>query len=184
MDSHSYYFRDTAKLLAGFTKYHLHLCKQVFLAVVHSLSCVWFFLQPIGLQHTSLPYPSLSPKICSNSSSLSWWCHPTISYSVAPFSSCPQSFPTSVSFTDGIGWHRMVLELQLQHQSIQWIFRVDFLYDWLVWSPCCYKGLSRIFSNTTVQKYPFFYAQPSLWSNSHICDYWKNRSFDYMDFIW
>ena len=55
-------------------------------------------LWPHGLQHSRLPCPSPSPGVCSNSSSLSWWCHPTISSSVAPFSSCPQSFPASVSF--------------------------------------------------------------------------------------
>ena len=57
-----------------------------------------------------------------------------------------------------------VLELQLWHQSFQWIFRVDFLWDWLVWSPCSPWD----YSNTTVPKHPFFGAQPSLWSNSHI----------------
>ena len=55
-------------------------------------------LQHHGLQHTRLPCPSLSSKVCSNSCPLSWWCHPTISSSVAPFSSCPQSFPASESF--------------------------------------------------------------------------------------
>ena len=53
-------------------------------------------LQSHGLQHTRLPYPSLSPRVCSNSCPLSQWCHSTISSSVAPFSSCPQSFPASV----------------------------------------------------------------------------------------
>ena len=55
---------------------------------------LWFH----GLQHTRLPWPSLSPRLCSNSSPLSWWCHSTISSSVTPFSSCPQSFPISGSF--------------------------------------------------------------------------------------
>ena len=59
-----------------------------------------------------------------------------------------------------------VLELQLQHQSIQWKFRVDFLQDWLVWSPCCPMD-SQVFSGITVRKHQFFGAQP-LWSNSHI----------------
>ena len=69
-----------------------------------------------------------------------------------------------------------VLEFQLQHPFFQWIFRTDFLYDWLVWSPSEWtgwislqsKGLLRIFSNTTVQKHQFFGAQPSSQSNSHI----------------
>ena len=61
-----------------------------------------------------------------------------------------------------------VLELQVQHQSFQWIFRIDFLYDWLVQSPwfLISRGLSRIFSSTTIQKHQLFSAQPSLWSNS------------------
>ena len=58
-----------------------------------------------------------------------------------------------------------VLEVLLQHLSLQWIFRVDFLLDWLVWSPCS----PRVFFNTTVQKQQFFSTQPSLWSNCHIC---------------
>ena len=65
-----------------------------------------------------------------------------------------------------------VLELQLQHQSFQWIFRIDFLYDWLISLQS--KGLSRVFSNTTVQKYQFFGAQLSLWSNSHIHTWARN----------
>ena len=79
---------------------------------------------------TRLPCPSLSPGICSNSYPLSRWCYPTISSSVNPFSSCPQSFPASGSFP--VSWlfasgGQKVLELQLQHQSFQWIFRVEFL---------------------------------------------------------
>ena len=93
------------------------------------------FLWPHGLQHARLPYPSPSPWVCSNSCPLSQWCHPTISSSVIPVSSWFQSFPASGSFqmsrlftSDG-----QVLELQLQHQSFQWIFRFDFLkdVDWL-----------------------------------------------------
>ena len=72
-----------------------------------------------------------------------------------------------------------VLELQLQHQSLQWIFRVDFPLDWLVWSPQL-KEFSKVFSNTTVQKHQFFGAQPSLQSNSHIHTWLlkKNHSLD------
>ena len=60
------------------------------------------------------------------------------------------------------------LELQIQHQSFQWIFGVDFLLDWLAWSSLLSKELSRVFSSTTFQKHQSFSAQPSLWSNSHI----------------
>ena len=91
-------------------------------------------LQPHGLQHTRPPCPSPTPRACSNSCTLSWWCHPTISSSVIPFSSRLQSFPAWVSSSHQVA---KVLEFQLQHQSFQWIFRTDFLnelifrMDWL-----------------------------------------------------
>ena len=86
-------------------------------------------LQPHGLQHARLPWPSLSPRVCSHSGPLSWWCHPTISSSVIP---SPPAFNLSqhqslfqwVSSLHQVG---KVVELQFQHQSFQWIFRVDFL---------------------------------------------------------
>ena len=94
-------------------------------------------LLPHGLQHARPPCPSPTPRVYSNSCPLSWWCHPTISSSVVPFSSRLQSFPASGSFqisqlfTSG----DQVLELQLQHQSFQWVFRTDFLSNGLVGSP-------------------------------------------------
>ena len=98
-------------------------------------------LQPHGLQHARPPYPSPTPGACSNSCLSSWWCHPTISSSVVPFSSCLQSFPASGSSPSSAfgvsSSHQVakVLEFQLQHQSFQWTFTTDFLYDWLVQSP-------------------------------------------------
>ena len=72
-----------------------------------------------------------------------------------------------------------VLAFQLQHQSFQWTPRTDLLYDGLVGSPCSQKGLSRVFSNTAVQKHQFFGAQLSSQSNYHILhDHWKNHSLD------
>ena len=68
------------------------------LLLLFSRSVVSSSLWPLGLQHARLPCPSLSPRVCSNSCPLSQWCHPTISSSVIPFSSCPQSFPASGSF--------------------------------------------------------------------------------------
>ena len=96
-------------------------------------------LWPHGLQHAGLPCPSPSPGACSNLCPLSRWCHPTISSSVVPFSSCSQSFPASGSFpmSQFFASGGESMELQLQHQSFQWILRTDFLYDWLVWAPCC-----------------------------------------------
>ena len=82
---------------------------------------------PMGLQHTWLPCSLPSPGVCSNSCPLSQWCHPTILSSVSPFFSCPQSFPTSESLPLSWQFTSGGLELQLQHQSFQWIFRVDFL---------------------------------------------------------
>ena len=84
-------------------------------------------LQPHGLQHTRLPCPSPSPWVCSNSCPLSQWCHPTISSSVAFSSSCPQSFPASGLFQSVGSSHQVVKVFELQHQSFQWIFWVDFL---------------------------------------------------------
>ena len=95
-------------------------------------------LRPLGLKHSRLCCPLLSSGVCSNSCPLSWWCHPTISSFVIPSSFCPQSFLASRSFPMSSLFHQVakVLELQLQHQSFQWIFRTDFLQDGLVGSLC------------------------------------------------
>ena len=99
------------------------------LSSVQSLSRV-HSLWPDGLQHTRLPCPSPSPGFYSNSRPLSQWCHPTISSSVVPFSSCPQLFPSSETPFQRVSSSNQVanvLEFQLQHQSFQWIIRTDFL---------------------------------------------------------
>ena len=90
-----------------------------------------------GQQHARLPYPSPTPRSYSNSCPLSQWCHPTISSSVVPFSSCLQSFPASESsprsqfFTSG----GQIIGASASHQSFQWILRIDFKIDCL-WPPC------------------------------------------------
>ena len=139
-------------------------------------------LQPHGLHHTGLLCPPLSPGVCSNSCSLSRWCHPTISSSAASFSSSLQSFPASGSFStsqlftpDG---HK-VLELQLQHQSFHWIIRVDFLYNWLVWPPCSPRNPQESstawhFKSINSSVLSFLYG-PHL---TPIQDYWKSHDFD------
>ena len=123
-------------------------------------------LWPHGLQHARLPCPLLSPRICSISCSLSRWWHPTISSSVAPFSSYPQSFPApgyfpvSQLFTSGgqsIGALASVLPVNTQG----W-FPLGLI------GSISLPGLSRVFCSTTVRMYPFFSTQPSLWSNTHI----------------
>ena len=121
-------------------------------------------MPPHGLQHARPPCPSPTPGVHSNSCPLRWWCHPTISSSVIPFSSCLQSFPESGSFPMsqcfasggqkiGVSSSASVLPINIQ--------------DWFPlgltgWVSLQSKGLSRVFSNTTVQKHLFFGAQLSL----------------------
>ena len=112
--------------------------------LVLSLFICWVVstsLQPNELWYTSLPYPSLSPGVCSNSSLLSQWCYPNISSSVVPFSSCPQPFQLSESFLisqfftlggQSIGTSALPSVLPMN-------IRVDFLWHWLVWSICCLR---------------------------------------------
>ena len=135
-------------------------------------------LRPHGLQYARLPCPSLSPRDCSNSCPLSWWCHPTISSSVIPFSSCPQSFPASGSFpmswlfasaSQNVGVSASVFPMNIQDQFPLGLTGLISLQS---------KGLSRVFSNTTVWKHQFFSAQLSLWSNSHICTWLLEKPFD------
>ena len=85
-------------------------------------------LRPHGLQHTRLPCPSPTSGVYSDSCPLSWWCHPTVSSSVIPFS-CLQSFPASGSFqmSQFFSSGGQTIGVQLQHQSFQWIFRTAFL---------------------------------------------------------
>ena len=122
------------------------------------------------LLHTRFPCPSPSPGVCSNSCPSSQWCHPTISSSVVPFSSCLQSFPASRSFP--MNWLFTSGGPSSGASVSASVFTVN-IQDWF---PFRLTGLislqslelSRLFSNTTVQKNQFFSAQPSLWFNSHI----------------
>ena len=118
-------------------------------------------LPPHGLQHARPPCPSPTPGVYSNSCPLSWWCHPAISSSVIPFSSRCQSFPASRSFpmsqffTSGVqsiaaSASASVLPMNIHH----W-----FPLGWTGWISLQSKGLSRVFSNTTVQKHQFFNIQ-------------------------
>ena len=140
------------------------------LLLLFSRSVVSDSLRSHGLQHARFPRPSLSPGACSNSCPLRWWGHPTISSSVALFS-CPQSYPASRSFpmnrllacggqSLGASVSTLVLPMNIQGWYPKGLAGLISLQS---------KGLSRVFSSTTVQKHQFFGAQPSLWSNSHIC---------------
>ena len=122
-----------------------------------------------GLQHARLPCTWPSPGICPSSHPLNWWCHPTISSSASLFSFCLQSFPTSGSFpvnwlfASGRSIGASVSASVLPMNSQGW-FPLGF--TGLI--PLLSKGLSSVFSNTTVQKHQFFSTQPSSWSNSHL----------------
>ena len=98
-------------------------------------------LWPCGRQHTRLPCPSLSPRVCSNSRPLSWWCHPITSFSVAPFLPALNLSQHQGLFQWVVSLHQMakVLAFQLQHQSFQWVFKDDPL-GWTGWISLQSKG--------------------------------------------
>ena len=138
---------------------------QTTVFVVQLLNQVRLFVTPWTVWHIRLLCPSPSPWVCSNSCPLSWWCQPSHDLS--------SPSPPALNFSQHEGLFQLVgashqvakvLKLQLQYQSFQWIFPsgltglISLLSKWL----------SRAFSSTTVQKYQFSGAQPSLWSNSHI----------------
>ena len=144
---------------------HLQFSSVQFIRSVVSNS-----LQPHESQHTRPPCPSPSPGVHSNSRPLSWWCHPAISSSVIPFSSCPQSLPASESFpmsqlfasggqSTGVSASGSFLPKNTQGWSP---------LEWTSWISLQSQGLSRVFSNTTVQKHQFFGAQVSSQYNSRI----------------
>ena len=155
----------------------LHLIKEggakslyfiQFSSISHSV--VSDSLQPHELQHARPPCLSPTPGVHSNSHPSSRWCHPAISSSVVPFSSCPQSLPASESFP-------MSQLFALGGQSIEVSALASFLpkntqdwspLEWTGWISLQAKGLSRVFSNSTVQKHQFFSTQLSSQSNSHI----------------
>ena len=136
----------------------------IFSSVQFSHSVMSNSLWPHEPQHARPPCPSPTPGVHPNPCPLSRWCHPTISSSVIPFSSCPQSFPASGSFqmsqlfasdgqSTGVSASASVLPMNTQDWSP---------LGWTGWISLQSKGLSRVFSNTTVQKHQFFSAQLSL----------------------
>ena len=147
----------------SWTAFSIKTYNQSLHSVQFSHSVVSDSLQPHGLQHTRLPCPSPTPRIYSDSYPLSWWCYPTISSSVL-FSSCLQSFPASGSFpmsqlfasggqSIGVSASTSVLPMNTQEWSP---------LGWTGWNSLQSKGLSRVSSNTTVQKHQFFGTQLSL----------------------
>ena len=169
----------TKPVRAGILFYQLGLCnhsgsgggiitKNTYL-LLFSHSVMSNSLWPHGLQCTRLPCPSPSPRACSNLCPLNQWCHPTISSSVVPFSSCLQTFPASGYFpmsqlfasggqSTGASASASVLPMNSQYWfplELTGLISLQF------------KVLSRVISNTTAQKHQLFSTQPSLWSNSH-----------------
>ena len=166
-----------------------HSCRTMqafewFSSVQSSRSVMSDSLWPHGLQHARPPCPSPTARVYSNSCPLNWWCHPTTSSSVVPFSSRLQSFPgsgffpVSQYFTSGGQSIRVSASAWVLPMNIQDRFPLG-LTGWITLQS---KGLSRVFSNTTVQKHQFFTLSflysPTLTS---IHDYWKNHSLDETD---
>ena len=157
----------------GQIKIYIHFCVQFCRSIVSD--SLWSH----GLQHTRLPNPSSTPRACSNSCPSSQWCHPTIPPLLSPsppafiFPSIG-SFPMSQFFTSGSQSIGVSASTSVLPMNIQ---------DWFplgltVWISLQSKGLSRVFSNTMVQKHQFFGSQ--LYSSilTSIHDHWKNHSFD------
>ena len=156
-------------------------------SVQFSRSVVSDSLQPHELQHARPPCLSPTPRVHSNSCPSSWWCHPTISSSIVPFSSCLQSLPASGSFSmsqlfawggqsTGVSASASVLPMNIQDWSP---------LEWTGWIFLQSKGLSRVFSNNQFKSInssalSFFYS-PTLIS---IHDHWKNHSLDQTDLCW
>ena len=153
---------------------------------VQSLSHIQLFVTH-GLQHTRAPCPSPTPVVYPNSCPLSQWCHPTISSSVVPFSSCLQYFPASGFFqiSQFFTWGGQSIgasaSASVLPMNIQDLFPLRLTGQVSLPS----KGLSRVFSNTQFKsinssELSFSYS-PSL---TPIRDYWKDHGFDYMDLCW
>ena len=141
-----------------------------YLSVQFSRSVVSDSLQSHESQHTRPPCPSTTPRVHSNSCPLSQWCHPTISSSVIPLSSFPQSLTGSGSFSMSqlFTWGGQSIGVSASASIFSMSTQDWSPLGWTDWISLQCKGLARVFSNTTVQKHQFFGAQLSSQSNSHI----------------
>ena len=152
-------------------------------SVQFSLSVVSDSLRPHESQHARPPCPPPTPRVHSDSRPSSQWCHPAISSSVIPFSSCPQSLPASESFpmSQLFAWGSQspgvsALASFLPKKSQGWSPS-----EWTGWISLQSRGLSRVFSSTTVQKHQFFCAQLSSQSNSHIHTWPLGKPWPWLD---
>ena len=159
--------------------------RSVLLRLYCSVTQLCPTLRPHGLQHIRLPCSSLSPRVYSNTCPLSWWCHLTISSSAILFSFafCLSQHRGLFQWVSSLDQAPKVLELQLQHQSFQWILMIDFLSHWLVWSPCSPRDSQESspapqFKSVNSLVLNLLYG-PTLTTSTH--NYWKKQSFDYTD---
>ena len=137
--------------------------------VQFSRSVMSHSLRPHGLQHARPPCPSAIPGVYANSWPLSQWCHPTISSSIVPFSSCLQSSPASGSFPVSQFFTLGGQSFKVSASSVLPVSNQDWSpLGWTGWNFLQSKGLSRVFSNTKVQKHQFFSAQLLFYSNCHM----------------
>ena len=156
-----------------FTFYFLkrtQVSSSLFSSVQFSHSVVSNSLRPYELQYARPPCPSPSPRVHSSSCPSSWWCHPAISSSLVPFFYCPQSLPASESFpmSQLFTWSGQSTGVSALASSLPRNTQGWSPLEWTGWISLQSKGLSRVFSNTIVQKHQFFGTQLSSQSNSHI----------------
>ena len=156
------------------------ICKEFYLCICCccSVSESCLTLWPYQLQHTRLHCPLLSPGACSNSCPLSQWCHPTILFSVASFSSCPQSFPASGSFLRS--WFFSSGGQSFGASALTSVLLMS-IQDWFTLGLTSFislqsKGFSRVLSSSTIQKHQFYDTQPSLQFSSHMCTWLLEKS--------
>ena len=140
------------------------------ISVQFSLSVVSDSLRPHESQHARPPCPSPAPRVHSKSCPSCQWCHPAISSSVIPFSSCPQSLPASESFpmSQPFAWGGQSTGVSALASVLPMNTQDWFLLEWTGWISLQSKGFSKVFSSPTVQKHQFFGTQLSSQSNSHI----------------
>ena len=157
------------------------LMSIIFSSVQFSRSVTSDSLRPHESRHARPPCPSPTPRVYPNSCPSSQWYHPAISSSVIPFSSCPQSLPASGCFpiSQLFAWGSQSTGDSASASVLSKNTQDWFSLEWIGWISLQSKGLSRVFSNTTVQKHQFFSNQP-LHSPTltSIHDHWKNHSLD------
>ena len=150
-------------------------------SVQFSRSLVSDSLRPHESQHAKPPCPSPTPRVHPNSCAWSRWCHPVISSSVVPFSACPQSLPASGSFpvSQLFAWGGQNIGVSASASDLPKNTQGWSPSEWTGWISLQSKGLSRVFSNTTVQKHQRSALSPHYGPTlTSIHDYWKNHSFD------